>query len=66
MPKSRKTSEEDRYRLWWEKSFKEREELLRERFGQTDPPGYVNSFSWDAPELIIPGGKRVGSGDSDG
>ncbi len=55
MPKRGKISEEDRYRLWWEKSFKEREELLRERFGQTDPPGYVNSFSWDDPELIIPG-----------
>ena len=38
MPKRRKINEEDRYRLWWETSFKEREELLRERFGQTDPP----------------------------
>ena len=55
MPKRRKTSEEDRHRLWWEKSFKEREELLRERLGQTDPLGYVNSFSWNDPNLIIPG-----------
>ena len=49
MPRRRKISEEDRYRLWWEKSFKEREELLRERFGQTDPPGYVNPFPGTIP-----------------
>jgi hypothetical protein len=55
MPKRRKISGEDRYRLWWEKSFNEREDLLRERFGETDPPGYVSSFTWADPRLIIPG-----------
>ncbi len=55
MPKRRKISEEDRYRLWWEKSFKERGELLCERFGETEPPGSVTSFSWNDSNLVIPG-----------
>jgi hypothetical protein len=55
MARRKGISEEERSRIWWEKSFKEREELLRERFGETEPPGYVISFSWDDPDLIIPG-----------
>jgi suppressor of fused protein SUFU len=55
MANRRKISEEDRFRLWWMKTFREREDLLRERFGQTDPLGYVTSFSWSDPGLVIPG-----------
>jgi len=50
---SRRRSREDVYRFWWEKTFKEREELLRERFGETEPPGWVMPFSWN--DLIVPG-----------
>jgi hypothetical protein len=52
--KRREIGENDR-RRWWMSTFKEREDLLRERFGQTDPPAYVTSFSWSDPDLIIPG-----------
>jgi len=53
MGKHRRLSEDDRRRYWWEKTFHEREVLLRERFGETDPPGHVISFSWR--DLIVPG-----------
>ena len=55
MVKRKKPSEEDGHRLWWEKTFKEREDLLRDLIGQTDPPGYVISFSWTDVNLVIPG-----------
>lgn len=55
MAKTSDLSDGGRYRRWWEGAFKEREDVLRERFAQTEPPVYVISFSWSDPALIIPG-----------
>ena len=32
---------------FWERTWKEREEEVRRRFGPTDPPDSVVSFSWN-------------------
>ena len=39
---------------FWERTWKEREEEVRRRFGPTDPPDSVVSFSWN--DLRLPGG----------
>lgn len=44
------------YQDWWEKTWREREELFKQLFGETSPPGQVSSFQWDDLELMIPGG----------
>ena len=40
---------------WWEKTWKEREDLLRSVFGKTEPPDSVIAFSWDRLDMVIPG-----------
>jgi hypothetical protein len=58
MPQNKKrsrSSSEDRFRIWWETTFKEREDTLRETFGITDPPAWVHSFSWTDFDDVIPG-----------
>jgi hypothetical protein len=47
MPKARDIGEDDHRRLWCMKTFKERGNLLRERFGETNPLGNVISIVWD-------------------
>jgi hypothetical protein len=37
-----------------ERTWKEREEEVRRRFGPTDPPNWVHSFSWN--DIRLPGG----------
>lgn len=53
--KRRRSSSDDQFRVWWNRTFKEREEALRETFGITDPPGWVHSFSWTDFDDVIPG-----------
>lgn len=36
---------------FWERTWQERGEEVRGRFGPTEPPDYVISFSWDTPRL---------------
>ena len=55
MGKRRRMNDEDRLQSWWERAWKEREDLFRDRFGETDPPGWVMSFSWNDFSLTIPG-----------
>jgi hypothetical protein len=38
---------------FWERTWEEREQEVRRRFGPTDPPGTVISFSWN--DLRLPG-----------
>lgn len=38
---------------FWERTWREREEEVRRRFGRTEPPDHVISFSWK--EIRIPG-----------
>ncbi len=40
---------------WWDESWREREELLRRVFGETEPPGTVVAYSWERVDMIIPG-----------
>ena len=44
------------YQDWWEKVWREREDLFKRTFGETSPPGTVIAFSWDDFELTVPGG----------
>jgi hypothetical protein len=37
---------------FWERTWKEREDEVRRRFGPTDPPNWVHSFSWN--DLRLP------------
>jgi hypothetical protein len=53
--KRRQSSSDDQFRVWWERTFKEREETLRDTFGISDPPGWVHSFSWTDFDDMIPG-----------
>jgi hypothetical protein len=39
---------------FWERIWKEREDEVCRRFGPTDPPNWVHSFSWN--DLRLPGG----------
>jgi hypothetical protein len=39
---------------FWGRTWKEREDEVRRLFGDTEPPGYVTSYSWD--DLRLPGG----------
>ncbi|MGE5192956.1 MAG: hypothetical protein ACM3U2_10670, partial [Deltaproteobacteria bacterium] len=36
---------------FWARTWREREDEVRRRFGPTEPPGYVTSFSWDTIRL---------------
>ncbi|MEX2216335.1 MAG: hypothetical protein WD768_19645 [Phycisphaeraceae bacterium] len=45
----------DEDRIWWEQRWKERSDTIRDAFGETIPPGMVTSFSFDEPDLIVPG-----------
>src|SRR5262245_39646238 len=47
------------YREWWESKWKERESLLRQRFGETQPPGHVTAFFWDDIRWTVPGGCAI-------
>jgi hypothetical protein len=51
--------DESGFQLWWERTWREREEELTRAFGQSHPPGspegYVVSFSWDDWSLCVPG-----------
>src|SRR5258707_9290438 len=44
------------FQEWWEEKWKEREELLRSQFGETEPPGEVMAFFWKNLSSMIPGG----------
>ena len=50
------TQSKDELRDWWEKTWKERDELLRSEFGRTEPREAVIAFSWKRVDLVIPGG----------
>ena len=53
--KNSNAQDEDAFRSWWERTFREREVVLHDRFGPTEPPGVVTAFSWSDINLIIPG-----------
>src|SRR5215510_14396670 len=38
---------------FWERTWKEREDEVRRRFGPTEPPGWVTGYSW--PDIRLPG-----------
>lgn len=46
---------DSKYQNWWQAAWREREGLLKEKFGETSPPGVVTSFDWDDIDLRIPG-----------
>jgi hypothetical protein len=52
--RKRQIDDESRFALWWQRTWGERESILRETFGPTLPDGYVTSFTWNKP-LTFPG-----------
>jgi hypothetical protein len=43
-------------REWWERTWQEREDLIRRIFGDTQPPGMVRAFFWEELRYGVPGG----------
>jgi|GEM_PF-4331673 len=46
---------EDEFRFLWEQKWSERENLLIDLFGPTEPSGIVLSFPWEGLGFGIPG-----------